>query len=110
MRLPVGKVLDVTRITESVTPLLLKPGPAGNSSLSGAQGDPTALAHANSRRQEHVYKHRVALLSGTVREIEVDYQFAVGDCVAIRTIKQQRSMSLQIVEALPGACDQAATP
>jgi hypothetical protein len=102
--LPVGKVLEVVGTNGAVPPSLAKPGAAGTANQTGAQADLTAFTQASAQKQGRRYRHRVALLSGAIRELEVDYQFAVGDCVALRTVKHQKRTLLQIVEALPGAC------
>jgi hypothetical protein len=102
--LPVGKVLSVNRLGQEIGLQLTKPGAAGMTGQVGVQADVQAIALTTGRGGVSVFRHTVRLQSGQIREVDTEYQFKVGDCVAVRTFANQQSKSTQLVEALPGAC------
>jgi hypothetical protein len=102
--LPVGKVVSVNRFDQDTGPQLTQPGAAGTASQIGVQADLRALATTTGRGGVTIYRHSVRLQSGQMREVDTEYQFKVGDCVALRTVARQHSPSTQLVEALAGAC------
>ena len=103
--LPVGKVISVNRISQDTGQKLTQPGAAGTASQIGVQTDVRALATASARGGITVYRHSVRLQSGQMLEVDTEYQFKVGDCVALRTSAHKQSKSTQLVEALLGACE-----
>jgi hypothetical protein len=71
----------------------------------GIQADVQAIALTTGRGGVSIFRHTVRLQSGQIREVDTEYQFKVGDCVAVRTFANQQSKSTHLVEALPGACE-----
>ena len=103
--LPVGKVMSVNRLGQEIGPPLTKPGTAGTASQAGVQADVQAIALATGRGGVSLFRHTLRLQSGQMSEVDTEYQFKVGDCVAVRAFANQPSKSTQLVEALPGACE-----
>lgn len=105
-RLPVGIVVSVTRISE--------PGMAKAPQVDYVEGWPNMVSPklganplglgALEGRGTAVYRHVVKLGATAVRQVDTEYDFAVGDCVAIRVVGSGAARSVQLVSALPGAC------
>jgi hypothetical protein len=104
-RLPVGTVLSVARIDTNTGPSFTQPGAAGPFSQSGVRADNQAVAREASRKAVRLFRHSIRLLTGVVQDVDVEYAFSIGDCVALRTVRAASALHLiQLVEALPGEC------
>ena len=103
-RLPVGRVVAIFRSDQEFPPQLHKPGAAGVMGQISVQSDPLAAIRSSSRKPIILYRHSIQLRTGAIQDIEIEYTFSIGDCVALRTVSRNKSQVVQLVDALTGQC------
>jgi hypothetical protein len=108
-RLPVGRVVSVTRLDAPNWISPLQPGGVDARGLAAPRVDSSVVIRDASRNSDVMFRHTIQLRGGAIQEVEVEYRFAADDCVAIRTVRTGKLSTLQLVSALSGSCDEPLT-
>lgn len=108
-RLPVGRVVSVTRLEAPTWTSPLQPGSVDAKGIAAPKVDTSLVIRAASRNSDVLFRHAIQIRGGVIQQVDVEYRFAADDCVAIRTVRTGKLPTLQLVSALAGACDEPLT-
>ena len=103
-RLPIGRVVSVTRIDAQPETSLYQPGASGGQGHVGVQLNTSGFIRSTARKDTGLYRHSVHLNSGDVRDVDVEYTFNTGDCVALRSLATKKGKLVELVPARPAEC------